>query len=400
MRSWRHVAAYRSPGIWSPSVKPGCATFFVAQSGFFARLLDGHRHRHSHRDRDRDRDVSRKESESDKRRTESSSQCLARGGRLREDGCHRHVSRGGRLWEDGCHRQSFPVEGRMKNGGSGSGWGSDGDQPKKTVAIIGAGIAGVEVKYGCYVGSFRRESDDEGRAGGHWILKSTDEIDLGKYHALVISDKNLSNERFTALTGLPPPLEFAGVPDMKKKMESVLSRPCFALMLAFRQPLEQVPFDGATIEGSDLISWAARDSSKPRWKMTFDDLKDPPKKLDLECWVVHSTAEYAAKRIAEAPKRGKPSAELLASVGDELFREFKTIIDADAPEPCFMKAHRWGGAFPTTAAAPEGGCLADSAMQIFACGDFCTGPRIDLAIWSGLSAAKAASASLQKTPRL
>jgi hypothetical protein len=58
-----------------------------------------------------------------------------------------------------------------------------------------------------------------------------------------------------------------------------------------------------------------------------------------QSWVLHSTTEYASKVIDTIGPR-KPSADALAKVADELFREFQAT-GLSIPQPIFMKAHRW-----------------------------------------------------------
>jgi len=58
-----------------------------------------------------------------------------------------------------------------------------------------------------------------------------------------------------------------------------------------------------------------------------------------ECWVLHSTAEYAASVIARTGLQ-KLSNDTLAKVAEELFQEF-LASGLNIPRPFFMKAHRW-----------------------------------------------------------
>jgi renalase len=59
----------------------------------------------------------------------------------------------------------------------------------------------VEAKFGVTVAKveWRRE-------GGIWDLRGLQGESIGNYDAVVASDKNLASSRFTARTGLPPPL--------------------------------------------------------------------------------------------------------------------------------------------------------------------------------------------------
>ena len=58
-----------------------------------------------------------------------------------------------------------------------------------------------------------------------------------------------------------------------------------------------------------------------------------------QSWVLRSTAEYASKVINSMGPR-KPSADALAKVAEELFKEFQAT-GLNIPQPIFMKAHRW-----------------------------------------------------------
>lgn len=70
-----------------------------------------------------------------------------------------------------------------------------------------------------------------------------------------------------------------------------------------------------------------------------------------QSWVLRSTAEYASKVIDSMGPR-KPSADALAKVAEELFREFQAT-GLNIPQPIFMKAHRWL-VFWMTSSAPLG----------------------------------------------
>ncbi|KAH8940356.1 hypothetical protein BDL97_15G084800 [Sphagnum fallax] len=228
---------------------------------------------------------------------------------------------------------------------------------------------GVQANYGVTVTGL------EWRKDGLWNVKAKDGESLGVFDAVIIADKGLASARFLAQTGLPPPLEGAGVPELTKRVAAVTTAPCFALMLAFAKPLTLVPFDGAVIDGSKIISWVARDSSKPGRATNSS-----------ECWVVHSTAEYASNIISQTGLN-KPSNELLSAVALDLLAAFEAAVP-NIPSPSFLKAHRWGGAFPTTAIASEEKCILEEERRIAVCGDFCVGPRVEDAVLSGVSAAE------------
>lgn len=101
--------------------------------------------------------------------------------------------------------------------------------------------------------------------------------------------------------------------------------------------------------------------------------------------MLHSTANYARGVIAQTGLQ-KPSSAILTKVAEELFQEFQSI-GLNIPRPFFMKAHRWGSAFPTASIAREQKCLWDRKKRLAICGDFCVSPNVEGAILSGLAAA-------------
>lgn len=99
-----------------------------------------------------------------------------------------------------------------------------------------------------------------------WLLKDSKGQNLGRFHGLVASDKNIVSPRFT---GLPPPLgktslsyslllllpavslistfflhaDLNLVPELATKLlQHIPVLPCFSLMLAFKEPLSLVRF--------------------------------------------------------------------------------------------------------------------------------------------------------------
>lgn len=228
---------------------------------------------------------------------------------------------------------------------------------------------GVEAKFGVTVAKV-----EWSREGGIWDLRGLQGESIGHYDAVVASDKNLASSRFTAQTGLPPPLDSAELPELVQKMQTVLASSCFALMLAFSHPLTMISVNGYNVRGSKILSWASCDSRKPGRSNNGS-----------ECWVLHSTAEYANHIISQTGLK-KPSDDVLNMVRRDLFSEFQKTIP-HMPSPFFMKAHRWGSALPTTISAKEDKCLWLDNKRFAVCGDFCVAPDVEGAILSGLAAA-------------
>ncbi|PWA84391.1 FAD/NAD(P)-binding oxidoreductase family protein [Artemisia annua] len=197
--------------------------------------------------------------------------------------------------------------------------------------------------------------------------------DLGQFNGVVTSDKSTFSQRFTKVSGIPPPLDLNVMPVLADKVKEVPVRPCFALMLAFENPLSSIPLKGFSFENSEVLSWAICESSKPG------------RSTSSERWVLRSTEQYAENIIAQAGLQ-KPSNAALTEIAEELFKEFQRT-GFDMSMPFFKKAHRWGSAFPATSIARDEKCIWDGTKKLAICGDFCVSPNVEGAILSGLTAA-------------
>ncbi|MED6211714.1 hypothetical protein PIB30_076332 [Stylosanthes scabra] len=228
--------------------------------------------------------------------------------------------------------------------------------------------SGVESKFGVGIGKAEWLDDEK-----LWSLTAVDGQNLGHFKGLVASDKNIVSPRITEVTGRSPPLDFNLVPELSAKLQNLPVQPCFAVMLAFAEPLSSIPFKGISFENSKVLSWAYCDSSKPNRTTTS------------ERWVLHSTAEYAEGIISQTGMK-KPSDATLNKVAEQLLQEFHST-GVHIPEPFFKRAHRWGSAFPGASVAPEEKCLLDRNKRVVICGDFCVSPNVEGALESGLEAA-------------
>ncbi|PIA30473.1 hypothetical protein AQUCO_05500027v1 [Aquilegia coerulea] len=228
---------------------------------------------------------------------------------------------------------------------------------------------GVEAKFGTTVGTLQWLEDKN-----LWSPKDLDGKTLGHFDAMVASDKNVVSPRVTAVTGRPPPLDMSLVQELAPKLEEVPVLPCFCVMLAFSEPLSSIPVRSFAFKNSTVLSWAFCNSSKPERSSSTS-----------ECWVLHSTAEYAKRVISQTGLQKLPSS-VLSNVAEELFQEFQRN-ELNIPRPFFMRAHRWGSAFPAIAVAEDKKCLWDRSKRLAICGDFCVSPNVEGAILSGMGAA-------------
>ncbi|GMJ11367.1 hypothetical protein like AT1G56000 [Hibiscus trionum] len=227
--------------------------------------------------------------------------------------------------------------------------------------------SGVESKFNVGIGKFEWLEHEN-----IWSVMGLGGQHLGHFTGVVASDKNIASPRFTAVTGQPPPLDLTLAPELAK-LQNIPVHPCFALMLAFNDPLSSVPAKELSFTNSKVLSRAFCESNKPGRSSTS------------ERWVLHSTMEYAEDVIAQSGLV-KPSKETLSKVGNEMLQEFLGT-GLSIPQPFFMKAHRWGSAFPATSIAEVEKCVWNEKKKLAICGDFCVSPNVEGAILSGLAAA-------------
>ena len=234
-----------------------------------------------------------------------------------------------------------------------------------------------------------------------------------RFVAVVAADKQAASDRSVRVYGEDPPIASAAAPAVREGMRASGQTPSFALMLAVKKKTGagDVPlfeFQGATVEGDDVVAWIADDSSKPGRRTGAPD-------ADVTCWVVQSTPAYAARRVKATATLLEPSGTLLNEVAEEMTdallrlaaksakRRGEGSVDASNVEIAHVAAHRWGAAFPddgtVAAAAASGmGCLADAERRVVGCGDFCVSPKIEGAALSGAAAAARVAEMIAETP--
>lgn len=147
-------------------------------------------------------------------------------------------------------------------------------------------------------------------------------------------------------------------PHLAAVLVEVRFDPCWALMLAFPEPL---PLPNTIRPRDGAIGWAARDSSKPG------------RDAGLELWVVQAGPDWSRANL-----------ELTAeAAAEKLLEAFATLAAALAPgtvlpTPDFSAAHRWRYAqVETPLGAP---CLWDPSLGLGATGDWCIGARAEAAV--------------------
>ena len=143
-------------------------------------------------------------------------------------------------------------------------------------------------------------------------------------------------------------------PSFAEEAGSIVSAPCWAVLLAYDAPLD-AGFDGAKILNGPL-SWIARNASKPG--------RGP-----AEAWVLHASADWSRENVNEQKDE----------VAAKLTRHFRAM--SGAPAPVFSAAHRWLYAMVEHGAATP--CRWDANLKIGACGDWRIAPRVEAAWTSG-----------------
>lgn len=131
------------------------------------------------------------------------------------------------------------------------------------------------------------------------------------------------------------------------------SRPCWAAMLAFAEPLDAPP----VLRDRGIVTWAANNRSKP--------MRGP-----LDCWTLHASADWSAVHVDAEPEW---------ALG-ELTRAFAKAIGRDDLSPIAAAAHRWRFAVSGHAGWEA---LWNPTLALGACGDWLAGPRVEAAWLSG-----------------
>jgi predicted NAD/FAD-dependent oxidoreductase len=189
-------------------------------------------------------------------------------------------------------------------------------------------------------------------AAGWWL--DGGEAGFGPFDALVIA---LPAEQAAPLLAML---------DLELAREAVICRslPCWSMMAGFAEPLAGLP---DYLRGSEAISWAARNSSKPG---------RPPG----ESWVIQASPDWSQRHLGVEAE----------TVAQRLLGEWRALGHAVA-EPTFLKARRWRFALTTGSHDTP---LWKPELALGACGDWRAGPRIEDAWLSGARLADRMVASL------
>ena len=224
-----------------------------------------------------------------------------------------------------------------------------GEDPARYVGVPGMSAWAerlarpLQVTCGVRVAAVVRERD-------HWRLLAADRL-LGIFDLVVLA--------VPAPQALPL---LTAAPALAAQVQTVRMRPTWTLMTAFGQPLD-LPFDGAFVHGSEVLSWAARDNSKEG-------------RPGAECWVLHARHGWSETHLEDEP----------AAVGQALLAAFSAAAGRALPEPTLVLPHRWRYAVPERPLSEP--FLTALSGRLGLCGDWCGGPRIEGAFLSGRALAR------------
>mmetsp|Transcript_21881 Transcript_21881/g.32608 ORF Transcript_21881/g.32608 Transcript_21881/m.32608 type:complete len:458 (+) Transcript_21881:9-1382(+) len=213
-------------------------------------------------------------------------------------------------------------------------------------------------------------------------IEKSEEI-LGEFDAII----GTSRENFSP-GGL---FEVSGT-DLEKisKFAPIENKQSFSLCIAFRNPLPDLGFEGALIEGGRSIAWISKENSKFSTDKT------------LNCWVLQSNEEINSFASAEQQvnvlnlENNDLKDYLLYGITYRMVVEFLEIVESITgksvtEEPFTIQIKRWVDGIPMTSLAgnidDSRRCLVDKEKMLVSCGDFHSGARVEDAVLSGEEAA-------------
>lgn len=188
-------------------------------------------------------------------------------------------------------------------------------------------------------------------ADGNWLLWAADGNQHGPFNAVIIATTAQTTRALLTIA-----------PQLQQDMAMMHMLPCWSVELQFSQPLPTL-VDACFVKEGPL-DWLARNSSKPQ-------------RQGNESWLLQSTSAWADQHKDCTPDQ----------VTAELRQAMAKIMGLELPIPSSSHAHYWPDARP--AEQVKWGALAVTRLNLYVCGDWCLGGRIENAWLSGQQAAKA-----------
>ena len=151
-------------------------------------------------------------------------------------------------------------------------------------------------------------------------------------------------------------------PDVIDQIGNVTIDPCWALMIAFEDPVDT--FIDAFRDKSNPITWLARNSSKPG------------RSGHTECWVAHASPRWSKANLERDPE----------DVALDLINRLPSVMGTKLPDIKYATAHRWR--YALTNVPLNRPFVSNSDQTLFVGGDWCLGPRVEAAYESGRAIAE------------
>jgi renalase len=190
-------------------------------------------------------------------------------------------------------------------------------------------------------------------------------------HWTITTDSGLEIGAKKLLLAIPAPQAidllktWADVPaEVLTQLQGVTFNPCITAIATYA-PQDPIPWQGLPVTNDPNLTWIALESSKQT---------NPPHPV----LVFHSTAAFATERF-ETPDLTPVGQMLLASAAQVTSLPWLT-------QPTLLQIHRWRYAFPT---APLKTPYLQATSNLYFCGDWCLGDRVESAHQSGLAVADA-----------
>jgi renalase len=197
------------------------------------------------------------------------------------------------------------------------------------------------VRWNAFIGGVSRRADG-------WRLHVRDE-EVGPFDVVVIA---LPADQATPLLAL-------NAPEFGRRGLSAVSRPCWAGLFAFEQPLDCAD---SILRDRGVIEWAARNVVKPG-------------RSGPEAWVVHADPRWSSAHLEDDAD----------SVAEALLDHLFAATGSSPVRPLAAQAHRWRFARPP---GNGQGFLWDAHIGLGACGDWLLAPRVESAWLSGFRLAE------------
>jgi len=212
--------------------------------------------------------------------------------------------------------------------------------------------AGLDPAIDCLIS---HQVTDVQRQNGKWRLTGVLKEDEDP------AENSFTMDGYDLLVLTLPPAQAAAL-HPNAELSSIRFRPCLALLLAFTDRID-INFDGIMTDDK-MISWCARDSSKPG-------------RGHGERWVIHASPDWSEENFNTSDDEIKR----------QLTDRFATLFGI-APElssVLFSKVHKWRYALPIS--SPPNSFIMEQESAVAYCGDWCLGSRVEAAFLSGISTA-------------